>query len=152
MSSPEFPFQRQPLHDSRLQDRLLRRPRQDNAVIELRNRFADGLERVAPGDVQKIEASYRVDFSRDFHEERSQMLEAYLVYCYADGTFDEQERQRANHLQVLLRLDSGTATAIHQQVKEGVYRDTVKEHVEDRRLTPEEVRRSGRTTGSSSIE
>lgn len=134
------PFSERQLQPPSLLDKLLRRPRRENAVADLNNRLADGVTRVTPEDVREIEQRWQVDFSEEFRDDLEQLYARFARHCYRQrATPTPQHREEMRHLASLLRLDESAVERIERPMREKIYRATVRERIKDRRLEPEEI-------------
>ncbi len=133
-------FRVRALEPPTLLDRLRRRDRMSNVLVEIENRLARAskLQEVTAQEVASIANAYGVDLPRRFGDALLSLYRRHLEHCLRDRSLSAEQVEELAHLKAVLGLDDAGAERIHDEAVGRVYAEAVARAVADRRFDPEE--------------
>ncbi len=134
------PFERIPLQQPTILQRIMRRRPRENAWIEVNNLLAGVAEvrGIRPEQIARIAEHYRIPMRGEFCGRLERFYRDYLLFCLADRRISGEELSDLAHLKRILRLNDHVVCAIHEIVAKHVYAESVDAVLADGRIDPHE--------------
>lgn len=128
--------------------RLLGRPVEENAVIEVTNLFAENpIPAVSMPTVAEILKRYDLGFS-ECRPQFLEILRRVLLHVARDRELSVEDHQNLAHLQMVLELPDEDASGVREEVLADIYATTLADALADGHISSEERRRLDNVTKS----